>query len=87
MRIVEEGKDPDVKTSRCKHCKTVVEANIKKELMHKEKDNSYEDDIDGHGRHIVRYTIIDAVGYVRCPVCSNDIVFTSRNVRRSRQQL
>ncbi len=87
MRIVSEGKDPDLQTRTCQHCKTQVEVNVTRELRQKEKDNSYSDDIDGHGRHIVHYTVIDAVSYVRCPVCGKDIIFTSRNIRRSRREL
>lgn len=87
MRIISEGKDPDLQTRTCRHCTTQVEVNVKKELSHKEKDNSYTEDIDGHGRHEVRYTKIDAVGYVKCPVCGNDIIFTSRNIRQGRQRL
>lgn len=82
MRIIEEGKDPDLKQVICRHCKTKVEVHMKRDVQSARRKSIDVIDVDGHGRHEVRYEEVDDVTYVKCPVCKHEIIVTSRQISR-----
>ena len=68
MKILEEGKNPDLKQARCNHCRTKIEVHINELRI---KLVCREEDIDGHGRYVKHY--VDEVGDATCPVCAHNI--------------